>query len=157
MAESAPAVNDGRQRVAAIQMSSVDSVQENLRTTERLLQQAQAEGCVLAVLPENFAYIGKRDTDKLAIAEREGNGPIQDFLSRTAQGLSIWVVAGSMPLKTPETELCYGASYVFDTEGRARSCYRKIHLFDVSLADGTVLRESARTLPGHAPVVTATP
>ena len=148
----------GRQRVAAIQMSSVDSVHANLRTTERLLQQAQAEGCGLAVLPENFAYIGKRDTDKLAIAESAGSGPIQDFLSRTAQGLAVWIVAGSLPLKTPETELCYGASFVFDAEGRERSCYRKIHLFDVDLPErNESYRESASMDAGDLPRSVATP
>jgi deaminated glutathione amidase len=158
MTDTTPGENGRRQRVAAIQMSSVDSVDDNLRTTERLLEQARAEGCILAVLPENFAYIGKRDTDKLAVAELEGRGPIQEFLSRTAQRLSIWIVAGSLPLKTPETELCYGASFVYDAEGRARCCYRKIHLFDVDLPErGESYRESASMDAGNSPRSIATP
>jgi deaminated glutathione amidase len=158
MTDKTPGENGRRQRVAAIQMSSIDSVDENLRTTERLLQQARAEGCILAVLPENFAYIGKRDTDKLAIAEIKGQGPIQEFLSRTARRLSIWIVAGSLPLKTPETELCYGASFVYDAEGHARSCYRKIHLFDVDLTErGESYRESASMDAGNSPRSVGTP
>lgn len=146
------------QRLAAIQMSSVDSVETNLQTTEQLLRRAQAEGCILAVLPENFAYIGRSDSDKLAFAEEEGAGPIQEFLSRMAEELSIWIVAGSLPLKTPETELCYGASFVFNAEGRAVSCYRKIHLFDVDLPErGESYRESASMDPGDLPRTVATP
>lgn len=158
MPKPTPGEDGSRQRVAAIQMSSVDSVHANLRTAERLLQRAQAEGCILAVLPENFAYIGKRDTDKLAIAESEGSGPIQEFLSRTARRLSLWIVAGSLPLKTPETELCYGASFVFDAEGRTLSCYRKIHLFDVDLPEcGESYRESASMDAGDSPRSIQTP
>lgn len=145
-------------RVAAIQMSSGDNVQENLQTAGRLLAEARAERCRLAVLPENFAYIGKRDTDKLAIAEADGAGPIQEFLSATAARLSMWIVGGSLPLTTPETTLCYGASYVFDANGRALACYRKIHLFDVDLPDRNErYRESESIDPGSEPLAVDTP
>ena len=158
MSEQAPIENGIPHRVAAIQMSSVDSVAENLRTADQLLQEARSGGCVLAVLPENFAFVGRHDSDKLAIAEPAGSGPIQDFLSRTAQMLSMWIVAGSLPLKTPETELCYGASFVFDADGCARACYRKIHLFDVDLpASGESYRESASMDAGDAPQWVETP
>ena len=145
-------------RVAAIQMSSGDNLEDNLRTASRLLQEAHARSCILAVLPENFAFVGKRDTDKLALAEIDGSGPIQAFVSRTAALHSMWIVAGSLPLKTPQTELCYGASYVFDAEGRAAACYRKIHLFDVDLPGGPEsYRESASMDPGEEPRTVATP
>ena len=139
-------------RVAAIQMSSGDSLEANLRTAERLLLEARSRDCVLAVLPENFAYVGKRDTDKLAIAESAGTGLVQEFLARTAARHSMWIVGGSLPLKTPETELCYGASCVFDADGRALACYRKMHLFDVDLPDRhETYRESASMDPGDEP------
>lgn len=141
-----------KQRVAAIQMSSGDTLDANLRTAERLLLEARSRDCVLAVLPENFAYVGKRDTDKLVLAESVGTGPIQEFLARTAARHSMWIVGGSLPLKTPETELCYGASCVFDADGRAVACYRKMHLFDVDLPDRhESYRESASMDPGDQP------
>jgi len=145
-------------RVAAIQMSSGDNLDDNLRTAGDLLRQASERGCILAVLPENFAFVGKRDTDKLALAESDGSGPIQEFLARTAALHSMWIVAGSLPLKTARTRLCYGASYVFDAEGRAAGCYRKIHLFDVDLPDrDESYRESASMDPGEEPKTVDTP
>jgi deaminated glutathione amidase len=142
----------GKPRVAAIQMSSGDNLDENLRTAARLLEEARLQDCVLSVLPENFAYVGRRDSDKLSIAESDGTGPIQEFLACTAARHSMWIVAGSLPLKTPETELCYGASCVFDDAGRAVSCYKKMHLFDVDLPDGREsYRESASMDPGDQP------
>ncbi|MGH8168560.1 MAG: carbon-nitrogen hydrolase family protein [Woeseiaceae bacterium] len=146
------------QRIAAIQMSSGNDLDENLRNAGRLLEEARASGCVLAVLPENFAFIGRQDSDKLGFAENDGIGPIQEFLARTAARHSMWIVAGSLPLKTSETALCYGASYVFDAEGHAVSCYRKIHLFDVDLPDrDESYRESASMDPGHEPECIDTP
>jgi nitrilase len=146
-----------KSRVAAIQMSSGDNLDANLRTAERLLLEARSRDCALAVLPENFAYVGIRDTDKLLIAESYGAGPIQEFLARTAARHSMWIVGGSLPLKTPETELCYGASCVFDADGRAVACYRKIHLFDVDLPDRhESYRESASMDPGDQPQVVDT-
>jgi len=145
-------------RVAAIQMSSGDNLQENLRVAGRLLEEAHTRNCVLAVLPENFAFVGARDPDKLAVAENAGVGPIQEFLARTAARHAMWIVAGSLPLKTPETSLCYGASFVFDADGRAVSCYRKIHLFDVDLPDSDEsYRETASMDAGDEPRTVDTP
>lgn len=157
--ERTPAATDTATcRAAAIQMSSGDSVLDNLRTAGQLLAEAHASGCRLAVLPENFAYIGKRDTDKLALAETEGAGPIQEFLAAAAAELSMWIVAGSLPLAAPETSLCYGACCVFDANGRAAGCYRKIHLFDVDLPERKErYRESESMDPGHDPLAVVTP
>lgn len=145
-------------RVAAIQMSSGDSVEDNLRTARRWLAEARERGCVLAVLPENFAYVGKGDRDKLGLAEPDGAGPIQQSLAATAAELSMWIVAGSLPLKAPETSLCYGACYVFDAAGRAAGCYRKIHLFDVDLPGRNErYRESDTMDPGLEPLAVDAP
>jgi predicted amidohydrolase len=42
---------------------------------------------------------------------------------------------------------------VFDPGGNLAAAYRKIHLFDVDLPDGTRLRESDTTTPGREPAV----
>jgi nitrilase len=120
-------------KVAAIQMNSGDNVNDNLRLAGSLLAEAAAEGCVLALLPENFALMGLREQDKIAVAEDEGDGPIQKFLADAARCHGVWVIAGSLPIKSANPELCFGASVVFDDTGASRACYRKIHLFDVAL------------------------
>ena len=72
-------------KVAALQMTSGADVQANLAAARLLLEEAHAAGALLAVLPENFAFMGMKDADKLAVGEAEGSGPIQDFLAATAQ------------------------------------------------------------------------
>jgi nitrilase len=132
-------------RIAAIQMNSGTDVAANLATAGRLLAEARAAGAVLAALPENFAIMGARDTDKLAHAERFGDGPIQRFLADTARRLGLWIVAGTVPVAVDgDPDRVWAASLVFDDSGRQRARYDKIHLFDVDLpnAAGERYRES---------------
>ena len=69
-------------RAAAIQMASGTNINANLLTTEKLLEQAARQGAALAVLPENFAFLGDSGKDTLPFRERESDGPLQQFLSR---------------------------------------------------------------------------
>lgn len=145
-------------RVAAIQMNSGDDVDENLATAGRLLAAAAEDGAAVAVLPENFALMPKRGRDKAKHAEAEGEGPIQAFLCDTAQQLRLWIVAGSIPLESPEPGRVYGACPVIDENGAMRAIYRKIHLFDIDLSDANEsYRESNSMYPGDDVVNCDTP
>jgi nitrilase len=145
-------------RVAAIQMNSRAIVESNLQLADRLLGDCVADGCSLAVLPENFALMPEKSRDKASYAEEPGAGPIQDFLAAAAQRHGLWIVAGSVPLKSPEPERVYGACPVYDPEGIQKALYRKIHLFDVKLPDSEEsYQESWSMYPGEDPVTVATP
>lgn len=145
-------------RVAAIQMNSSDNVAKNLELAGRLLSSAAADGCKIAVLPENFALMPVRGRDKNAHAEDVGDGPIQAFLSQTASENGMWIVGGSAPLKSPDPERVYGASLLVDERGQTRAVYRKIHLFDVDLSDSDEsYRESHSMYAGDEPVCADTP
>jgi nitrilase len=148
----------GLVRAAAIQMNSSADVQQNLQAIDRLLMDAAARGVAIAFLPENLAIMGVRDEDKLALAEDPGSGPIQEFLADAAQRYKLWVVAGSLPLKSPQDGKCYGASIVYDSDGNASPIYRKIHLFDVDLPGRDErYRESATMAFGDDLVVVPSP
>jgi deaminated glutathione amidase len=145
-------------RLAAVQMSSGADVGANLRAAEAALAQARAAGAALAVLPENFAFMGAREHDKLAIAEADGEGPIQQFVAQAARRLGLWIVAGTMPLKTAEASRVAAACLVYDATGARVARYDKIHLFDVDVPGGEAYRESHSIAPGApAPVVVDTP
>jgi len=147
-------------RVAAIQMNSGPDVGANLELADRLLGDAASDGCELAVLPENFALMAARGKDKAKYAEEPGDGPIQSFLSEAAARYSLWIIAGSMPLVSPDigNNRVFGACPVYDAEGGQRAVYRKIHLFDVDLVDkGESYRESNSMYPGDEVVAVETP
>ncbi len=143
---------------AVLQMTSSSDVTENLDTAGELLAKARDSGAVLAVLPENFALMGRHETDKYAVAEPEGRGPIQDRLREAASRLGLWIIAGTIPLKLDHDQRVAAANLVFDAAGNQVARYDKIHLFDVDLPGRAErYRESATMAPGEHPVVVDTP
>ena len=144
-------------KAAVIQMNSGDDVAANLAQAEALLAQAAGEGAVLAALPENFAFMGAKERDKLAHAEADGEGRIQHWLAATAKRLGLWIVAGTLPIAAPDGRV-YAACSVYDMEGHRAARYDKIHLFDVDVGHGEIYRESNSIAPGVArPVAVDTP
>jgi len=140
--------------VAAIQMVSGTQVEPNLRAARALLAEAAAAGAELAVLPEYFCVMGRRDTDKLALQEPLGSGPIQAWLSATARELGLWIVGGTLPLSCePRDERrVRNASLVFAPTGERVAHYDKIHLFRFN--DGERQYDEAAVLAaGSRPVV----
>ena len=81
-------------RVALVQMVSSANVIDNLQQVEKLMLQARGDEAQLVVLPENFAFMGWNETDKLQVAEVYGRGVIQEKISQLAKQLGLWVVAG---------------------------------------------------------------
>jgi len=145
-------------RIAAIQMTSGPDVATNLATAARLLEEAAAQGAVLAGLPENFAIMGRSEADKLAVSEPDGEGPIQEFLAATARRLKLWIIGGTIPLRAGADGRVAAASLLFDADGKRRARYDKIHLFDVKVPDkAEEYRESATIVHGREPVVIDTP
>lgn len=151
--------------VAAIQMNSLGEVAPNLARADDLLRDAARRGAQLAVLPENFALMGARATDKLAVAEADAvdqpgaDTPIQDFLANAAARYGLWVVAGTIPIASPEPDRVYPACCVYDDRGARVARYDKIHLFDVGVPDSAeAYRESATFVAGdNDPVVIDSP
>jgi deaminated glutathione amidase len=139
-------------------MTSGPDVPANLAQAGALLEEAARRGAVLAALPENFAFLGLRDADKRTVAENEGAGPVQEFLAQSARRLRLWIVAGTMPLRSSADGRVAAASLVYDSSGGCVARYDKIHLFDVDIPGrAESYRESAHVAPGARPVVLDTP
>jgi len=144
--------------VAAIQMVSVPDPGQNFRQVGRWIAAAAEAGAELVVLPENFAHMGLKETDKLALRETPGEGPIQAFLSEQSSRHGVWLVGGTIPMATTDPGRVRAACLVFDGQGRQVARYDKIHLFDVSLNDNReTYRESDTIEPGDQVIVIDTP
>jgi deaminated glutathione amidase len=138
-------------KIATLQMVSGPDECVNLARARHLLECAAAQGAELAVLPEYFCLIGQHDADKLRIAEPEGQGPMQQVLADAARALGLWVVAGTLPIRTPLAQRVSNATLVFDPQGRQVARYNKMHLF--AFDNGHESYDEARVLvPGEAPV-----
>ncbi len=116
-------------KVAALQMVSGTSVPANLDAARVLLEEAAREGAELAVLPEYFCLMGRRDTDKLEVREADGEGAIQSFLASSARQLGLWIVGGTLPLEAGDAQHVRSSSLAFSPSGERVARYDKIHLF----------------------------
>lgn len=116
-------------KIAAIQMVSAPELEANLVAADRLIGEAAAAGAKLAALPENFYLIGRHERDKVKLAERDGEGPIQRFLSEAAKKHGLWIVGGTAPLSSQDPERIRSACLVFDDTGKRVARYDKSHLF----------------------------
>ena len=144
--------------VAAIQMTSGHSVEDNLDAAAKLLREAKEAGAELACLPENFSFIGLKDADKLAVAEADGSGPVQQFLSETARALGLWILGGTTVIKGDSARRVSNTSLLVDAQGKRVARYDKIHLFDVAIPGrNEQYLESNHVTPGRKVVVADTP
>jgi len=144
--------------VACIQMASGPNVGANLLEAERLIGMAVDKGGKLVVLPENFAIMGKEETDKVAVRETDGDGPIQEFLSQQAAKHGIWLVGGTIPMVAGVDNKIRAACLLYDDNGRQVARYDKIHLFDVSVMDSDESYTESETIEaGDRTVVVDTP
>lgn len=116
-------------KIAALQMVSTPDVGRNLDAAAALIDEAAGAGAALVALPEYFCLMGRADTDKLAVAEADGDGPIQQRLAAAARQHGVWVVGGTLPLRTADPARVRNTCLVYGPDGRRAARYDKIHLF----------------------------
>ena len=134
-------------KAAVIQLTSGPEVAANLAAARSLLEQAHSAGAVIACLPENFALMGRRETDKLEVAEDFGEGPIQSFLALTARELKLWIIGGTAPVRVPGQPghvLC-GEFHLFDAAFPATT--RSTCSMSISRAARRSIASPQRSLP----------
>lgn len=137
----------------AVQMSSQGEVGANLERALALVGEAVRRGAEAVVLPENFAFMGDEE-GKRAVAEDldRADGPIARALGEAARLHGVSIVAGGMPERSGDPSRPFNTCAVFGSDGVIAARYRKVHLFDVDLADGSRYRESASTTAGAEPM-----
>ncbi|WP_111896180.1 carbon-nitrogen hydrolase family protein [Acinetobacter sp. MB5] len=145
--------------LSVAQMNSQNSIEDNFKQVESLIQQSKAQGASLITFPENFICFAAGKQRETA----EQFESIQKRLEQLAHQYQIWIIAGTLPCpfrpdgtivpdgRVRTTSLCISPE---GTEAR----YDKIHLFDVQVADGVGgYQESKFFEPGDEVVVAKTP
>ncbi len=131
-------------KIAALQTVATPDVERNLETAARLIGEAASQGAALVALPEYFCLMGRRDDDKLLVAEVPGRGPIQSFLAAMARQHGLWLIGGTLPLQAGKPDRVRNACCVFAPDGSLAARYDKIHLFRFD--DGRESYDEARVL-----------
>ncbi len=151
-----PAMSDTLM-IGAVQLCSTDELVANLASCRRLAAEAADRGARVIVLPECFAFLGRREGDKLAVAEvldPAAPGPILECLQAIATRHRALVIGGGLPEIVPgDPARAFNTAVAVGADGAIVARYRKIHLFDVDIPGGAVARESDATLAGGDAVV----
>jgi predicted amidohydrolase len=136
-------------------MTSTADVERNLRQATRLLREAAAAGATLIALPENFACL--RPEGSQVLYKQDLDGELVRSLREEARRLGRYLLLGSIPERVPRSRRIYNTSVLIGPQGRLLGCYRKMHLFDIDIPGGAVLKESRTVKAGERPVVVRTP
>src|SRR3954468_9722001 len=120
-------------RVAAVQLNSTDEKDRNLEVAERLVREAAADRAELVVLPEKWTVLGPPDA--IRPSSDPLDGPALSAAAGWARELGIFLVAGSVPEVVPDQEKLANTSVMFGPDGDRLATYRKLHMFDVDVAD----------------------
>ncbi|MBS0447851.1 MAG: carbon-nitrogen hydrolase family protein [Proteobacteria bacterium] len=141
-------------KVAAIQMVSTTSVARNLEAARRLIREAAEADAQLVALPEYFCLMGRNERDKLAVAEAPGDGPIQAMLAEAARMHRVWLIGGTLPLRSDDPQRVLNSNHVYAPDGTLAARYDKIHLFRYDNGRERY-DEGAAIRAGDAPVAAA--
>ena len=147
---------DRKFQVAAIQMVSSPDPAENMQTAARLVREAAAAGARVVVLPEYWAILGRKETDKVEHAERFGDGPLQGFMSALAKDCGIWLLGGTVPLISNDPAKVLNTLLSYGPDGELAARYDKIHLFGFTRGNES-FDESRTIVPGGDVAVLHTP
>jgi predicted amidohydrolase len=140
-----------------VQMTSTADVDANMGIVQRLVRDAALRGAEMVLVPECFSYLGP-EKGKLDIAESlDEGGPILDRCREAAADAGVDVVYGGFWEKSDVPGKVRNACIYMRADGSIDAVYRKIHLFDVDLPDGTKLLESQTVDPGSDTVVAEAP
>ncbi len=142
--------------VAAAQMTSTNRKSENLSQAEHIIEKAAHLGAKLVGLPENFAFMGGKDQAALLAAEPI-EGPTITKLRACAKKNNIWLSLGGFQEKSAHENMLYNTHLIINDGGEIVAKYRKIHLFSVTLPDGSEYKENISVLPGNEAITCQAP
>ncbi len=151
MAEDAPSV-----RTALVQLTASDDPERNLPVTREAIRQAALDGARLVATPEVTNCVSASRTRQKEVLRREHEDPTLAALRDDAARHGIWLLVGSLALKTEEARFA-NRSFLISPAGEVEARYDKIHMFDVEISETESYRESAGYRPGERAVVARTP
>ncbi len=144
--------------VGLVQTDAGADKRTNVEAAIRGVEEAADRGAQWVALPENFHIRGGAGHDEAKVRAAEPiPGPTSEALAETARRLGIHLLAGSIGETTGDKDKIFNTSLLIGPDGRTLAAYRKLHLFDVTIGDHVVAKESARVTPGSEIVVADTP
>lgn len=143
-------------RIACLQMQTGNDLAANLDSVKTMAREAARSGAQFVLTPEYALMMdGSGRTMRERALEADGS-PALPELQALAKELSVWLLVGSLTLKTSGDRIA-NRSCLIAADGTVVATYDKIHMFDATLPDGKVIKESSAYCPGDRAVIAETP
>ena len=144
-------------RVGLVQLNSGDDPVANLPVTLAYIREAAAGGAIFVLTPEvtNFVSMDRKLAGR--VLSHEADDPTLAALRQEARALGIWLLIGSLALKSDDADgRLANRSFLVGPDGAIVARYDKIHMFDVEIDENESYRESAGYRPGNRAVLAQT-
>lgn len=143
---------------ALVQLSVSDDPAANLPVTLDLVRAAAAGGAGFVLTPECTNILSSDRAHQQAALHPEETDPTLAALRAEAERLGIWLLIGSLALKTGDADGRFAnRSFLIGPAGEIVARYDKIHMFDVDVSPTEKYRESDGYRPGSKAVLAQTP
>ncbi len=145
-------------KTALVQLCSGDDPAANLPVTQGFVADAAAAGAGFVLTPEVTNCVSTSQTRQREVLHHESDDPTLAALRAQADALNIWLLIGSLGLKTDDPDGRFAnRSFLIGPDGGIRARYDKIHMFDVQVSEQETYRESAGYRPGARAVLADAP
>lgn len=141
-------------KVALLQLNVTDDPAANLPVTLEYLRDAASGGAQFILTPEVTNCVSTSRTHQQEVLQPESEDITLAALRQEAAALGVWLLIGSLGLKTGEEDGRFAnRSFLIDPSGAIVARYDKIHMFDVQVTPEETYRESAGYRPGARAVL----
>lgn len=144
-------------RAALVQLTATDDPAANLPVTCDLIRRAAASGADFVLTPEVTNCVSNSRTRQQMVLQHQDDDQTLAALCALASEFRIWLLIGSLALKTSDPDGRYtNRSFMITPTGQIAALYDKIHMFDAQVSPTESFRESAGYRPGENATVLAT-
>ncbi|EME49908.1 hypothetical protein DOTSEDRAFT_41059 [Dothistroma septosporum NZE10] len=137
--------------IAAVgQITSTNSMTHNLAQCRLVIDKAVNAGATALFLPEASDYIGSSQEESLSLCKPASKSPFILGLQEDAKKHSLPISVGvHEPSDDPKSKRIKNTLIWIDENGDIAHRYQKVHLFDLELENGPVMKESNTVEPGN--------
>lgn len=145
-------------RTALLQLNSGDDPAANLPITCDMLDEAVDIGAQFVLTPEVTNCVSSSRAHQCEVLQRQDDDQTLAALRAKAQAHGIWLLIGSLALKTDDADGRFAnRSFLITPEGGIAAWYDKIHMFDVTVSETEAYHESKGYRPGKRAVLANMP
>ena len=134
-------------RVSCLQMRSSDNIHKNIITARRLIIKAVKQKSDFILTPEMSSIFSLNKKKLLKTCSNMKDDLYLKEIQELAKKYKKWILIGSIATKISKKKLA-NRSILIDCNGRIKTFYDKIHMYDVSLSRKEKYFESKTFSPG---------